>query len=140
MCALLTHSIIFVWIGQLIYPSLINEMRDPAEFPKALAVLTGCELVFFTVMSVIGYYYLGQYAQAPFIASLEKPWMRKVSYGIAIVPTIVIGVLYSNVTVKVVFNRIFGKTRHMHSHTFLGWGAWTAGIVIYWVLAFVFGK
>lgn len=137
---MLTSSIIFAWIGQLLYPSFINEMRDPSEFPKALAVLTGCEIVFFVLMSVIGYYYLGQYAQAPFIASLQEPWMRKVAYGLAIVPTIIIGVLYSNVTVKCVYSRIFGDTRHNHSHTVLGWGAWIAGITIYWVVAFIFGK
>lgn len=133
-------NLIFLWIGQLLYPSFIAEMRDPKEFPKALACLTAMEMVLFTIVSVVCYHFLGQYAQAPVMASLQHAWMRKSSYALALVPTIFIGVIYCNVTVKVVYNRILGKSRHAHSHTFIGWGTWIAGVCIYWALAFVFGN
>jgi len=46
-------------------------MERPQDFPKALAALSVAELVLFSVPAVVGYRYLGQYAEAPMYASLE---------------------------------------------------------------------
>jgi len=133
-------NITFLWIGQILYPSFIAEMRNPHDFPKALAALTAMEMVLFLVVSVVGYYYLGQYAQAPMIASFLEPWQRKSSFAFVIVPTIIIGAIYSNVTSKFLYKRFLGKSRHAHSNTVLGWGVWFGTVVVVWGLGFIFGK
>jgi hypothetical protein len=134
-------NITFLWIGQILYPSFIAEMREPRDFPKALAALTALEMVLFLVVSVVGYYYLGQYAQAPMIGSFLEPWMRKSAFAFVIVPTVIIGAIYSNVTSKFIYRRLFGpNSRHTHSNTAMGWGVWTAIVVVVWAIGFVFGK
>jgi hypothetical protein len=75
------QNITFLFIGQILYPSFIAEMKNPADFPKALAVLTVAEAVMFTVAAVVGYYYNAQYATAPLIGSLLEPWQKKSAFA-----------------------------------------------------------
>ena len=61
---MLSLNITFLWIGQVLYPSFIAEMRRPQDFPKALAALTVMEFILFMVAAAVGYNYLGQYSTA----------------------------------------------------------------------------
>jgi hypothetical protein len=133
-------NITFLWIGQILYPSFIAEMKNPQDFPKALAALTALEMCLFLIVAVVGYYFVGQYAQAPLVGSFLEPWMRKSSFAFVIVPTVIIGAIYSNVACKFVYKRLLGNSRHAHSNTVLGWGVWVGTVVVIWGIAFVFGK
>ncbi|KAL7420679.1 hypothetical protein Q5752_004630 [Cryptotrichosporon argae] len=133
-------NITFLWVGQILYPSFIAEMRRPEDFPKALAALTGLEFVLFFVVSIVGYYYLGQYATAPLMGSFLEPWQRKSAFAFVLVPTVVIGAIYSNVASKYVFKRVLGSSRHAHSHSVVGWGVWIGIVVAVWAIAFVLGN
>ncbi|KII86443.1 hypothetical protein PLICRDRAFT_177986 [Plicaturopsis crispa FD-325 SS-3] len=132
-------NITFVWAAQILFPSFIAEMEHPKDFPKALAVLSVTELVLFSVPAIIGYRYAGQYTQAPAFGSLQ-PLYKKLSFAWVIVPTVVIGVIYGNVTAKHIYGRIMKDSRHAHSHTVIGWGVWIAVVVGIWAVAFVFGE
>jgi hypothetical protein len=83
---------------------------------------------------------MGQYATAPSIGSLSQPWARKSAFFFVLIPTVVIGGIYSNVAAKFVFNRFLGNTRHAHSHSFVGWGTWISIVLSIWLIAFVLGK
>lgn len=115
-------------------------MKDPRDFPKALAALTILELILFSVAAAVGYKYMGQYSTAPSIGSLSEPWARKSAFAFVLVPTVVIGAIYSNVASKFLFQRILGNTRHAHSHSFVGWGTWIGIVIFIWTIAFVLGN
>jgi len=115
-------------------------MKEPRDFPKALAALTVMELILFTVTAAVGYRYLGQYATAPSIGSLSEPWARKAAFAFVLVPTVVIGSIYSNVAAKFLYKRILGGSKHAHSHSVVGWGVWVLMVVFVWLVAFVLGK
>jgi hypothetical protein len=117
-----------------------SDARTDISVPKALAALTGLEMILFTIVAAIGYKYMGQYSTAPSIGSLSEPWARKSAFVFVLIPTVVIGGIYSNVAAKFVFNRFLGKTRHAHSHSFVGWGSWIAIVLFIWLVAFVLGK
>lgn len=136
----LSFSIIFLFIGQVLYPSFIAEMKNPADFPKALAALSIMELILFCVTAAVGYYFLGQYATAPVIGSLSEPWARKSAFAFVLLPTVIIGAIYSNVACKFMYRRILGNSRHIHSHTVVGWGVWVGLTVFVWAIAFILGK
>lgn len=133
-------SITFLWIGQILYPSFIAEMKRPQDFPKALATLTIAELILFTVTAAVGYYYCGQYSTAPIIGSLSEPWARKSAFALVLVPTVIIGSLYANIAAKFVFKRVLGKTTHMHSHSIIGWSTWIGIDILIWGIGFILGK
>lgn len=136
----LTHSITFLFIGQILYPSFIAEMKEPKDFGKSLAALTIMEMVLFCVAAAVGYNYMGQYSTAPSIGSLSQPWAKKSAFVFVLIPTVVIGGIYSNVAAKFVFDRFLGKTRHAHSHSVIGWGTWIGITLCIWAIAFILGK
>ena len=133
-------NITFLWVPQILFPTFISEMERPQDFPKSLAVLTAISAFLFIVPPAIGFRYLGQYATAPAFGSLGVVAYKKASFAFVIVPTLVIGVIYANVSAKFVYFRIMGKSRHAHSNTVIGWGVWVAVMACIWVIAFIFSE
>jgi hypothetical protein len=133
-------NITFLWVPQILFPTFISEMEKPQDFPKSLAVLTGISVFLFIVPPAIGFRYLGQYATAPAFGSLGVIAYKKASFAFVIVPTLVIGVIYANVSAKFIYHRIMGASRHAHSNTVIGWGVWFAVMAGIWVIAFVFSE
>jgi hypothetical protein len=133
-------NITFLWVPQILFPSFIAEMERPQDFPKALAVLGAISAVLFVVPPAVGFRYLGQYATAPAFGSLGPVVYKKASFAFVIVPTLVIGVIYANVSAKFVYNRIMGTSRHAHSNTVIGWGVWVVVMAVIWIIGFVFAE
>lgn len=133
-------NITFLWVPQILFPTFISEMERPQDFPKALAVLALISSILFIVPPVVGFRYLGQYATAPAFGSLGVIAYKKASFAFVIVPTLVIGVIYANVSAKFVYFRLMGHSRHAHSNTALGWGVWIVVMTIIWLIAFIFSE
>jgi len=133
-------NISYTLIGQITLPSFIAEMKDPRDFPKALAVVTICEVVVFTLCGAIMYHYVGnQYITAPAFGSLQ-PTYKKIAFSFAIPTIVYLGSLYSSVTARFVFFRIFPKSEHRYSNTVKGWFVWSGIIAVTWVLAFIIAE
>lgn len=133
-------NITFLWVPQILFPTFIAEMERPQDFPKSLAVLTAISAFLFIVPPAIGFRYLGQYSTAPAFGSLGVTAYKKGSFAFVIVPTLVIGVIYANVSAKFIYFRIMGSSRHAHSNTFIGWGVWGAVMAGIWAVAFIFSE
>ncbi|PWY80570.1 hypothetical protein BO70DRAFT_429598 [Aspergillus heteromorphus CBS 117.55] len=133
-------NITFLWVPQILFPTFISEMEHPQDFPKSLAVLVAISTILFIVPPAIGFHYVGQYATAPAFGSLGVVAYKKASFGFVIVPTLIIGVIYANVTAKFIYWQLLGKSRHVHSNTFIGWGVWGVVMVGIWVLGFIFSE
>lgn len=133
-------NITFLWVPQILFPTFISEMERPQDFPKALAVLAGISAFLFIVPPSIGFRYLGQYSTAPAFGSLGVVAYKKASFAFVIVPTLVIGVIYANVSAKFIYFRVLGKSRHSHSNTAIGWGVWGLVMVFIWAVAFIFAE
>lgn len=103
-------------------------------------MLSGVSGFLFIVPPAIGFRYLGQYATAPAFGSLTGEAFMKSSFAFVIVPTLVIGVIYANVSGKFIYFRIMGNSHHAHSNTVVGWGAWIGVMVVVWVLGFIFAE
>lgn len=84
------------------------------------------------------YAYTGtQYNTAPAFGSLGNEVYKKVSFSFMIPTLIFLGVLYASVSARFVFFRIFQNSRHMTSHTVVGWAAWAGILAVTWIVAFV---
>ncbi len=133
-------NITFLWVPQILFPTFIAEMEKPQDFPKSLAVLAGISAFLFIVPPAIGFRYLGQYSTAPAFGSLGVITYKKASFAFVIVPTLIIGVIYANVSAKYIYFRVMGKSRHAHSNTVTGWGVWIAVMAGIWGLGFIFAE
>jgi hypothetical protein len=133
-------NITFLWVPQILFPSFIAEMEKPEDFPKSLAVLAALSAFLFIVPPAIGFHYLGQYSTAPAFGSLGPTVYKKASFAFVIVPTIIIGVIYANVSGKFVYRHIMRGSRHEHSNTVVGWGSWAGVMAVIWGIAFIFAE
>ncbi|KAF8492258.1 transmembrane amino acid transporter protein-domain-containing protein [Gautieria morchelliformis] len=133
-------NITYTFVGQITIPSFIAEMKNPKDFPKALWAVTIAEVIVFTVCGAVMYHYTGnQYVTSPAFGSLQ-PTFKKIAFSFAIPTIIFLGALYSSVTARFVFFRVFEKSRHRHSNTFIGWASWAGIIGATWATAFIIAE
>ncbi|KAF7323237.1 Protein kinase domain-containing protein [Mycena chlorophos] len=151
-------NISYTLIGQITIPSFIAEMKEPKDFPKALWAVTICEVVIFTLWyaailpsyegsnidestsGAIMYHYVGnQYITAPAFGSLQ-PTYKKIAFSFAIPTIVYLGSLYSSVSARFIFFRIFRSSEHRYSNTVLGWGVWAGLIAATWIAAFIIAE
>ncbi|KAJ7243373.1 transmembrane amino acid transporter protein-domain-containing protein [Mycena haematopus] len=133
-------NISYTLIGQITIPSFIAEMKEPRDFPKALWAVTICEVVVFTLCGSIMYHYVGnQYITAPAFASLQ-PVYKKVAFSFAIPTIVYLGSLYSSVSARFIFFRLFRNSKHLYSNTVIGWGTWAGIIAVTWIMAFIIAE
>ncbi|KAA1473228.1 hypothetical protein DENSPDRAFT_839676 [Dentipellis sp. KUC8613] len=133
-------NITYTLVGQITIPSFIAEMKNPRDFPKALWAVTIAEVVVFTLCGALMYHFIGnQYMAAPAYGSLQ-PTFKKIAFSFAIPTIVYLGSLYSSVTARFLFFRIFATSRHRHSNTVLGWAVWAAILAATWAAAFVIAE
>lgn len=128
---------VFAYAGHFMFFILISEMKNPKDAMKAAWTLQIIATAFYIVFSVVTYWYIGKGVSSPSLLSLSPLW-SKISFGLAIPNFFISGSLYSHTAAKLVFVRLFRRSRHIHSHTFTGWGIWTLLILLANAAAFVF--
>ncbi|KAI2602446.1 transmembrane amino acid transporter protein-domain-containing protein [Hypoxylon sp. NC1633] len=128
---------VFAYAGHFMFFILISEMKHPQDAMKAAWTLQIVATTFYVVFAVVTYWYIGQGVSSPSLLSLSPLW-SKISFGLAIPNFFIAGSLYSHTAAKLVFVRLFRRSRHIHSHTITGWGVWTILILLANVAAFVF--
>lgn len=134
-------NISYTFIGQITLPSFIAEMKEPKDFPKALWAVTIAEVILFSVVGGVIYGFTGtNYYTAPAFGSLSSDLYVKVAFSFMIPTLIFLGVLYASVSARFIFFRFFGGTRHMGSHTLVGWVSWAGILACLWVLAFIIAE
>ncbi len=134
-------NISYTFIGQITLPSFIAEMKNPADFPKALWAVTIAEVVVFSIVGAVIYHFTGnQYMTAPAFGSLSSDLYKKVAFSFMVPTLMFLGVLYAVVSSRFIFFRIFEGTRHKTSHTLLGWSAWAGILAATWTGAFLIAE
>jgi hypothetical protein len=116
---------------------LISEMKRPQDAMKAAWVLQITATSLYIVFAAVSYWYIGSDVNSPSLLSLSPLW-SKIAFGLAIPNFFIAGSLYSHTASKLVFVRLFRHSKHIYSHTILGWGVWTFLILLANVAAFIF--
>ncbi|GAD96515.1 neutral amino acid permease, putative [Paecilomyces variotii No. 5] len=134
-------NISFTFIGQITLPSLIAEMEEPKDFWKSVTLVTVCEIILFSTVGALVYAFIGdQYISSMAIGSLRNDLHMKISFSFMVPTLIFLGVLYASVSARFIFFRLFANTRHVGSHTAVGWASWAGILLILWILAWVIAE
>jgi amino acid permease len=134
-------NIVFAYAGHVAFFGFISELRDPKDFPKALAFLQCSDIAMYIIASVVIYYYAGAHVASPALDSASLI-VRKVAYGVAM-PTIVIaGVVNGHVSVKYLYVRLFRNSQEdiMHQKTLKAYGLWALICAVLWTIACVIAE
>ncbi|KAF9218315.1 hypothetical protein BS17DRAFT_791721 [Gyrodon lividus] len=133
-------NMVYIFIGQTSLPSFIAEMENPRDFPKALWAVTGAMVVMFSLCGALMYIWIGnQYIVSPAFFSLT-PTFRKLAFSFAAINILFLGSLFSSVSSRFIFFRIFEDSHHKHSHTLLGWSVWIGLVGLSWASGFVIAE
>ncbi|KAI3325135.1 transmembrane amino acid transporter [Xylariaceae sp. AK1471] len=128
---------VFAYAGHFMFFILISEMKRPQDAMKAAWTLQITATALYIVFAVVSYWYIGSGIASPSLLSLSPLW-SKIAFGLAIPNFFIAGSLYSHTASKLVFVRLFRHSKHIHSHTLLGWGVWAFLILLANVAAFIF--
>ncbi|KAL4802440.1 transmembrane amino acid transporter protein-domain-containing protein [Aspergillus unguis] len=129
-------NIILSYASHNAFFNVIAELKEPRDFPKALALLQSLDISLYLVAGVVIYYFAGADVQSPALGSIS-PLVSKVAYGVAL-PTIVIaGVVNGHIACKSIYTRIFAGTTRMHERNFKAVGSWIGIGTGLWVLAWI---
>lgn len=128
---------VFAYAGHFMFFILISEMRCPEDAMKAAWCLQGFATAFYTIFAVVIYVSIGNTVASPALFSLGGKW-PKVTFGIAIGNFLIAGSLYTHTAAKLVFVRLFRRSKHVYNHTLRGWIIWIALCFVSVAIAFVF--
>ncbi|KAL6304271.1 amino acid transporter [Sparassis latifolia] len=116
-------SPVFAYAGHFMFFILISEMSRPQDAMKAAWCLQVFATIYYAVFSVVVYVYIGSTVASPALLSLSPIW-GKIAFGVGMGNFLISGALYSHTAAKLIFVRFFRRSRHIYSHTVLGWSIW----------------
>ncbi|KAJ6190146.1 hypothetical protein N7519_000167 [Penicillium mononematosum] len=132
-------NIAFSYVSHNTFFTFMAELKDPKEFPKALALLQSIDMTLYIVAAVVIYRYTGADVASPALGSAGL-LISRIAYGIAL-PTIVIaGVINGHVAAKSLYVRIFAGTDRMHKRDWVAMGSWVGIAFSLWVIAWVIAE
>ncbi|KAL6244663.1 hypothetical protein RBB50_008191 [Rhinocladiella similis] len=151
------NTMVFAYAGHVAFFTFISELKNPEDFPKALAFLQISDITMYIITAIVVYVYAGENVKSPALDSASTV-VKKVAYGIAI-PTIVIaGVVNGHVGVKYVYVRMLqnkpddlmhqplrrlNKVSNKKEFTALGirsYGTWVLICTLSWVAAWLIAE
>jgi hypothetical protein len=83
-------NIVFTYAGHVAFFIFISEMRNPGDFPKALALLQVTDTAMYFLVAMVVYAYGGDQVDSPALGPAGT-LIGKVAWGLAITPIIVAG-------------------------------------------------
>ncbi|TKA83455.1 hypothetical protein B0A55_00576 [Friedmanniomyces simplex] len=138
--AVAVSSIILAYNGHIAYPTIISEMRHPADFPKALLLLETVTISFYILVAVVIYTFAGQHVAAPALGS-ASPLVRKIAYAFAVPTIIVAGVILALVAAKQFYTYVWENWQHqpqvMREKSRRATWSWRGILAVVWALAWM---
>lgn len=134
-------NMVFAYAGHVAFFTFISELKNPRDFPKALAFLQCSDISMYIITAVVVYYYAGDQVASPALDSASDV-VKKVAYGVAI-PTIVIaGVVNGHVGVKYLYVRLLrdNKDDLMHQKSAKSYGIWVSICTASWMGAWLIAE
>ncbi|ETI28587.1 hypothetical protein G647_01037 [Cladophialophora carrionii CBS 160.54] len=134
-------NMVFAYAGHVAFFTFISELRNPRDFPKALAFLQCSDISMYLITAVVVYYYAGNNVSSPALDSASTV-VKKIAYGVAI-PTIVIaGVVNAHVGVKFLYVKLLHKREDdlMHQKGWASYRIWLLMVSLSWLGAWLIAE
>ncbi|OJJ61516.1 hypothetical protein ASPSYDRAFT_829608 [Aspergillus sydowii CBS 593.65] len=131
-------NLLYAFSGTPGFFSIVSEMRDPNQYPGAMAICQAGVTVVYAVIGCVVYYYCGSYVSSPALSS-AGPLIKIISYAFALPGLLVTMTIVSHIPAKFIFVHILRGSRHLNSNSLVHWGTWLGCtfsiIIIAWIIA-----
>jgi hypothetical protein len=134
-------TVMFAFAGHVAFFVFISELKNPKDFPKALAFLQASDITMYLVSAVVIYIFGGGKVKSPALDS-AGPIVRKVAWGIALPTVIIAGVINGHVAIKYVYVRMLRNREDdlMHQKTWKSRGIWYGLCIAFWGVAYLLAE
>lgn len=138
---LAVSNIVFAYAGHPAFFTFISELKNPRDFPKALAFLQISDISMYVIATIVIYYFAGDQVASPALNSASQV-VAKVAWGVAIPTIIIAGVVNGHVGVKYLYVRCLrGRDDDlMHQKTWKSRGIWIGMGVLSWLAAWLIAE
>jgi hypothetical protein len=132
-------NIAFAFAGNQSFISVMAEMRDPGkDFPPALFMQKGFEVVIYTIVAIVIYVFAGDAVTSPALGSAPR-LPAKIAYGILIPSVLGTGLVIGITAIKFMYVSIMRrmKPQHINTHNAWTWSMWIGIGTVFWLVTFV---
>ncbi|KAH9810085.1 putative amino acid transporter [Teratosphaeria destructans] len=130
-------AMILAYSGHIAYPSILDEMKAPRDFPKSLAMVGIGTTSFYVLVAAVIYAYAGQEVAAPALGSASAI-VSKVAYGVATPTIVVAGVIAALVCAKATYKHVWRKNPGvMEERSWRGFGSWVGILAVLYIVAWI---
>ncbi|KAK4496384.1 hypothetical protein PRZ48_012364 [Zasmidium cellare] len=138
-CAAVSN-ILVSFSGHIAYFNIIDEMRKPSDFPKALLTTNFFTIALYALAGLIIYRYVGTSVLSPALDSATET-AAKIAYGLAIPTIVVAGVIAALVAAKRAYDITWQRRPEVKDeNTARAWTSWIAIVVTLWTVAWIVGN
>lgn len=127
------------YCGHVAFVGFIAELREPASFPKALAVTEIAAITYYCVVAALMYHFAGPLVASPAINSAPQKW-RLAAWVIAMPTIVVAGVINMHVATKQVYVRYWRGTSVVGQRTLKSYTSWIGMLAGGWALAWILAE
>ncbi len=129
---------VFSYGGAMLFIEFMAEMKRPFDFWKGMLCAQTFIFVCYMFYGLFCYSYQGQFTINPAFQGISGYAWQTVSNVFYIVSSLIAGVLYGNIGVKVVYNNILMELLKFPSlSTRAGKLVWVVVVPVYWAVAFI---
>ncbi len=129
-------TLLFAYGSTPAYMNVVAEMRDPRGFTKAAVTAQSVMTAVYLSLSIVVYYYCGQYVASPALGSAGA-LMKRICYGIALPGLITSGLLITHLPAKYTFVRILRGSHHISRNTITHWVTWLGSVAFTAILSYI---
>lgn len=129
-------TLLFAYGSTPAYMNVVAEMRDPRGFTKAAVTAQSVMTAVYVSLSIVVYYYCGQYVASPALGSAGA-LMKRICYGIALPGLITSGLLITHLPSKYIFVRILRGSHHLARNTPTHWVTWLGSVAFTAILSYI---
>ncbi|TIB67123.1 hypothetical protein E3Q22_01552 [Wallemia mellicola] len=129
-------NLLFAYAASPMFVTIVPEMREPKDFPKALYVCQGSITVVYIALGLVVYYYTGQYVASPALGSAGQ-LIKRIAYGVAL-PGLVAGAANICHSIsKAVFVQTMRNNKNFKTNNWVFWLVWISCAAACSIFAFI---
>lgn len=130
---------VFSLMGNVTFYSIVPEMRNPKDFPKAVMAGQMFVILNYLFVGCAVYGKVGQYIASPTLGTAGLVF-NKLCYSLALPGLVVSVVMYAHLAAKYIFVRVLRNSTHLTNSTSIHWTTWIGSYIGCLCLAFILAE
>ncbi|KLT46411.1 hypothetical protein CC85DRAFT_314616 [Cutaneotrichosporon oleaginosum] len=131
-------NVLFAYAFSIAQFTFMEEMAEPSDFPKSIAILGAVMILIYTLTGALGYAFIGPGVKGPALLS-AGPTISRVAFGVALPVIFISGAILVTTIGRFIMDHMFRNSIVRYVNTARGWMTWIGivftTILVSWIVA-----